>query len=465
MVFRQKSLPIGLSLQRALTTGSVLKHYGGTWNNSRRLQNPNAAQNIPTEEYVKEGSFKRTRLIYICGFGATGALGLQKFYKPGKKEVERLKPKEVSTNVFYRLPLTSSTDVISDVACGYGFTVIAAQVSGSSQTALGFGLNNHSQIGYHASRPGFPLEIVNNPAPIFLPTKTPIKAVACGRSHSLFLNQSGQAFALGGNSFGQCGRPIQEKEVYFGSKRVTKINLPDKIKQIFCGQDHSLFITEEGELYACGWGADGQTGLGHYENQHEPTKVKGDLEGVRVMKVSCSADTVLALDDRGNVFGWGNSEYAQFNVLAKDDSEQFNEPRHLKIFGVPGKIVDIAAGGTTCAVLNDKGQMFVWGFGILGKGPEVEHLSYPTLLPETLFGINAYNPDGKIKKIYAGLSQLAAITDRGDLYAWGRNRGGSLGFSHGSPQYFPMQVNMNLAMVRSIALGVDHSCAVVEKIC
>ena len=30
--------------------------------------------------------------------------------------------------------------------------------------------------------------------------------------------------------------------------------------QVACGQDHSLFLTETGKVFACGWGADGQTG-------------------------------------------------------------------------------------------------------------------------------------------------------------------------------------------------------------
>lgn len=30
--------------------------------------------------------------------------------------------------------------------------------------------------------------------------------------------------------------------------------------QVVCGQDHSLFRTKKGSVYACGWGADGQTG-------------------------------------------------------------------------------------------------------------------------------------------------------------------------------------------------------------
>lgn len=30
--------------------------------------------------------------------------------------------------------------------------------------------------------------------------------------------------------------------------------------QVVCGQDHSLFRTKKGAVFACGWGADGQTG-------------------------------------------------------------------------------------------------------------------------------------------------------------------------------------------------------------
>lgn len=39
----------------------------------------------------------------------------------------------------------------------------------------------------------------------------------------------------------------------FGIRRVPRF-------QVSCGQDHSLFLTESGKVFACGWGADGQTG-------------------------------------------------------------------------------------------------------------------------------------------------------------------------------------------------------------
>jgi alpha-tubulin suppressor-like RCC1 family protein len=408
-------------------------------------------------------SLKKTQMIYMCGFAATGALGLPKYYKPEKRIPEELKESDSISPTFRRLFIDCNS--IRDIACGYGFTIIAADLNESSHSAVGFGLNTYSQIGYQAARPGFPLEIVAKPTPIVLPTKSAIRAVSCGRSHSLLLNDHGQVFALGNNSFGQCGRPIIEKEDYFGSKKVHRIDeLPTDVSQIECGQDHSLFLTKTGELYACGWSADGQTGLGSYDNQPRPTKIRGDLEGEKIIKVSSSADTVLALDDKGNVFGWGNAEYAQFRSLTREDSLQFNLPRHLDHLDVPGKIIDVASGGTICAVLNDRGQVFVWGFGILGKGPNVEHSEFPALLPESLFGMNTYSPDTKVAKIFAGLSQFAAITNKGDLYAWGKNRGCSLGFAHRSTQYFPMQVNISLAAVKKVSLGIDHTCALVEKV-
>lgn len=417
-------------------------------------------------ERVAIMALRKTKLIYVCGLGATGSLGMKQFFAPERKSPEQLKPKDVSTVTFRRLGVFSINDHLRDVACGHGFTLIAAKVQDSSHTVIGCGLNTHSQLGYHASRPGHPLEIIALPSAVFAPTSSPIRRVACGRSHSLLLNEKGHVFSMGNNSLGQCGRPIDENEIYFGNKTVHQLeDLPENIEQIVCGQDHSMFVSSDGKLFSCGWGADGQTGLGHYECQSKVSQVNGDLSGQKIVKVSSFADTVLALDSEGNVYGWGNSEYAQFKVLANSNAEQFNSPRHLNLSFVPGKIVDIAAGGTICALLNDKGQVYVWGFGILGKGPNVSQSSTPTMIPESLFGMNVYNPDTKVDQIYTSLSHFAAVSNKGDLYMWGKNRSGCLGFQHAKDQYFPLQVNMNQATVKKVALGVDHSCALVEKVC
>jgi alpha-tubulin suppressor-like RCC1 family protein len=77
---------------------------------------------------------------------------------------------------------------------------------------------------------------------------------------------------------------------------------------------HSFLLKESGEILSCGWGADGQTGQGHYDNQSDPSPVKGDVAGRKIVKLSSAGDCVLALDSDGNLFGWGNSEYSQLKV-------------------------------------------------------------------------------------------------------------------------------------------------------
>merc|ERR1712038_2002961 len=119
---------------------------------------------------------------------------------------------------------------------------------------------------------------------------------------------------MGNNSAGQCGRRIIENEIYSGSRTVYKIPIEEKISHVECGQDHSLFLTEDGQVLSCGLGADGQTGVGHFSAVERPTPVIGDIVGEKITHISSKTDCVLATSDKGDLFAWGNSEYSQLTV-------------------------------------------------------------------------------------------------------------------------------------------------------
>ena len=53
--------------------------------------------------------------------------------------------------------------------------------------------------------------------------------------------------------------------------------------------------------------------------------------------------------DKGEVFGWGNSEYSQFKMVTEE--QQINKSVKLDM-GPVGKVIDIASGGSMCMVLN-----------------------------------------------------------------------------------------------------------------
>ncbi len=179
--------------------------------------------------------------------------------------------------------------------------------------------------------------------------------VESGQAHSIVLTKSGQVLSLGDNSFGQCGRPIIQDEDYFASQIIHPVQIPldsqDQIIDIECGLSHSLFLSQKGHVFACGWSADGQTGLQSYDNQPQPQRILGDIASETIVKIACSVDNVLALNDRGEVFGWGNSEYGQFNTVTEE--QQVNSPVKLDL-GPVGKVIDVASGGSMCMVLNGK---------------------------------------------------------------------------------------------------------------
>ncbi|XP_063198086.1 RCC1-like G exchanging factor-like protein isoform X2 [Chroicocephalus ridibundus] len=408
-----------------------------------------AEEAAPVFQYVGKAAERKDR-VFVWGFCYSGALGVPSFVKPdvGWKKPRRIQPTP------YRL---ETEEKISSAACGYGFTLLSSTTTDITKV-WGMGLNKDSQLGFQRSRrdqtKGY--EYVLEPSPIPLPLEKPqhtrVLQVSCGRAHSLILTDSEGVFTMGNNSYGQCGRKVVEDETYSESHLIHQLKEFDsRVVQVVCGQDHSLFRTEKGAVYACGWGADGQTGLGHYDITSVPTKLRGDIAGVNIIQVSSYGDCCLAVSDEGDVFGWGNSEYLQ--LASVTETTQVNVPRHLP-FKI-GKIKEAACGGTGNVVLTEEGNVFVWGYGILGKGPNLIETAVPEMIPPSLFGWSDFNPDIRVAHVRCGLSQFAALTNRGELFVWGKNLRGCLGTGRIEDQYFPWRVTVPGEVV-DVACGVDH---------
>ncbi|KAJ6657866.1 hypothetical protein lerEdw1_001786 [Lerista edwardsae] len=415
-----------------------------------------ADSTAPIFQYVGRHAKRKDR-VYVWGFCYSGALGIPSFVVPdaGWKKRRRIQPTP------YRLDLEEK---ISSAACGYGFTLLSSRTTDVTKV-WGMGLNKDSQIGFHQSRKdrakGYEYILEPSPVPLPLdkPQQTRVLQASCGRAHSLVLTDKEGVFSMGNNSYGQCGRKVIDGEIYSESQLIYRLpEFESRVVQVACGQDHSLFRTERGEVYACGWGADGQTGLGHYDITSTPSKLGGDIAGVPIAKVTSCGDCCLAVSEDGDLFGWGNSEYLQ--LAAVTELTQVNVPRHLP-FKV-GRVKDAACGGTVCALVNEAGHVFVWGYGILGKGPKLMEAATPEMIPPTLFGLSDFCADIRVAQIRCGLSQFAAITNQGELFVWGKNVRGCLGIGRMEDQYFPWRVTVP-GEVMDIACGVDHMVTLVKS--
>lgn len=404
--------------------------------------------------------------VYVWGFQETGALGLQTNIKKAQERYTEMVHHPT------RLQFSNNND-ITDVAAGYGFTAYAVKRS-DGETLFGSGINMDSQLGFQfkqKSKEPANLDVIIYPTAIKLPRVEgdtdegmQVRSMSAGRAHLVVVTENGTVFTLGNNSYGQCGRLIIEEECYTRSAvihRIPQVDIcgeEDEIVSVECGQDHTMFLTKLGKVYTCGWGADGQTGQGNYYSAGAITLIAGDIEKERIVRIACASDCVLALNEHGDVFGWGNSEYGQLDD-SPDADMQLCTPKALKLTKGIGKVKDVAAGGSFCMALNDQGLVYTWGYGILGFGPYVEQTSKPQHLLPPLFGRNDFSNATTVVSIGCGVFHMGAINSDGDLFMWGKNRFGHLGLGHKKDQFFPFKAALN-GKVSKVAYGVDHTIAI-----
>jgi alpha-tubulin suppressor-like RCC1 family protein len=129
---------------------------------------------------------------------------------------------------------------------------------------------------------------------------TNVTAIAAGWNHSLFLKDDGSLWAMGNNAFGQLGD---------GSLDSVGINSPEKIvasgvTAIAAGRGHSLFLRSDGSLWAIGDNGDGQLGDGTVDAQIFPEKIVAS----GVTSIAAGEYHSVFLKSDGSFWGMGHND-------------------------------------------------------------------------------------------------------------------------------------------------------------
>jgi len=130
-----------------------------------------------------------------------------------------------------------------------------------------------------------------------------IDQIECGDYFTLALTDDGKLYAWGQNNFGQLGIGQVTQQL--------KVNLPIQIhfgneivKEIYAGEDNCACVTSEGEGYIWGYGIDGRLGNGNKTNVNIPSKII--LEGEKIKKISCGGHHTAILTQNGSLYMCGN---------------------------------------------------------------------------------------------------------------------------------------------------------------
>ena len=92
-----------------------------------------------------------------------------------------------------------------------------------------------------------------------------IRHISAGSHHVFAVTTEGITFGWGRNDFGQLGIGTKKDSAVF--KPVFLRHLQDKkIVMTAAGDAHSLFLTDLGEVYSCGFNEYGELGIGEMTN-------------------------------------------------------------------------------------------------------------------------------------------------------------------------------------------------------
>ena len=207
------------------------------------------------------------------------------------------------------------------------------------------GLNNHGQLAVeNCECKSRPVKITSLPIPI--------KSVSCSRSHSLFLDVTGNVWSCGNNESGQLGI-----EITGGSRTPLKLDNLSAIKSVSCSAFFSIFLDQDGEVWVCGSNKYGQLGMGIVDQVRIPSKLN---LASKIRSVATGEAHTLLLDEKGCVYGCGWNNYGQIGA----PNQNVTTPNVIP--GIP-PINSLDCGSTHSVCLDYEGK--VWFFGEVAPNP------------------------------------------------------------------------------------------------
>ncbi|KAJ7597430.1 RCC1/BLIP-II [Mycena floridula] len=219
-----------------------------------------------------------------------------------------------------------------------------------------------------------------------------VSSVANGANHLLVLTTHGKIYAWGAGEQGQLGRKILERRKIHGTvpEKVT-LGTDSRTRAVIVGAGiyHSFAVDDSGVVWGWGLNSMGQTGTGYSDEDAfvpQPAQVIGlsqkELGGkTKVVSIAGGEHHTLFLTSDGKVYACGRSNAGQLGLA--DDDEAFADREHPDFLAEPvqvkfpdedDKVVRIAVGLHNNMAVMESGALYCWGQGTQSElgVPDVE---------------------------------------------------------------------------------------------
>ncbi|KXJ15070.1 RCC1 and BTB domain-containing protein 1 [Exaiptasia diaphana] len=236
-------------------------------------------------------------------------------------------------------------------------------------------------------------------------------------NEAIFVTHDDNVFAIGSNLSSCLGTGDSQNCL---QPRKVEFLCQKKVSYLTFGTGpHMMALTEQGEVYSWGHNAYCQVGNGNTNQNpvHTPAFLSS-LQSKKITQIACGSHHSLALTGEGEVYAWGYNNCGQ---IGSGSMTNQSNPRKVTSTLSSKKIVSVACGQTSSMALSDAGELYAWGYngnGQLGVG---NNTNQPC--PCRVIGLVGV----VITQIMCGYAHSLALSDSGCLYSWGANSYGQLG--------------------------------------
>lgn len=368
----------------------------------------------------------------------------------------------------------------------------------------GWGRNNYGQTGLGSTTKI--TDVMGHPDAPMIISHAPkhLLSLNYNQNHSLAIDQNGQVYSWGEDKYGQLGRGEMGRNDCSKTEDcrldISPIAGIDNAVMVAAGYKHNLVLTKDSSVWAFGANDQGQLGNGTSSVSSIPVSV--DFSAANdighIVQVVASANSSYALDDKGQVWGWGSNAYANLGKGSACTSVTHCININATPVRIPvinnqtksgtaqneEKVIQLAAGRDHVLALTNKESVYGWG---LNDTSQVGHngavfkntknawaniIVTPTRLP--------WFTDKEVRRVYANGHASYALLDNvsispeftssksigieskanGVLYPWGMfgetNSAGNTIY-HNLDE--PSSKVLSLKNIDNMAIGIMHLIA------
>ncbi|GMH81023.1 hypothetical protein TL16_g08796 [Triparma laevis f. inornata] len=253
---------------------------------------------------------------------------------------------------------------------------------------------------------------------ISLVTAGPSHAIALSINGTCFSWGNGSDGRFGSNKGGQLGTGDIVNRLSPSVVTCSAWRRGAMVTSVSCGMHHTLAIAVVGNshpvkrrVYAWGWGEHGRLGVGHDEMQVSPTEV-ALMSHRNVLSVKAGEQHSLAMTENGDVYSWGSNRFGQLG-LGLDGETLLSNPLPQKVVMGGGELAEcIGTGSRHSSVVSRNGKVLLWGWGEEGQlGNGVEMNSDAPSVVDVPDVIGEAGKIGKVVGIGLGLSHTVILVE------------------------------------------------------